>query len=117
MHQLILMHPIFWQSREHWDTLVRRRESVCTLRLISSNNSNKILKMRAKSWCMLSKNQELPNTAERGLVKVTPRPEQNVILAMFIYERVFAHGIKKKKKKVIKSCQLFTWISKTRITQ
>ena len=55
--------------------------------------------MRAKSWCMLSKNQELPNTAERGLVKVTPRPEQNVILAMFIYERVFAHGIKKKKKK------------------
>ena len=65
---------------------------------------------------MLPKNQELPNTAERGLVIVTPRPEQNVILAMFIYERVFAHGIKKKKK-VKKSCQLFTWISKTRITQ
>ena len=31
MHELILKHPLFWQSIEHWDTLVRRRECLHSL--------------------------------------------------------------------------------------
>ena len=42
------------------------------------------------------KNQELLNTVDKNLAKATRRP--NMILVMFIYERVFARSVKKSKK-------------------
>ena len=61
---------------------------------------------------MVSKNQELPNTTERGQAKGTVTPKRNycnVYLGMGVCPQ--------HQKKVKHCCQVFTWISKTRMTQ
>ena len=39
----------FWQSTEHWDTLARKKERVCTVWLIRSCNITKLLGIRTRS--------------------------------------------------------------------
>ena len=85
MDELILQYTTFpWQSTEHWGTLVKRGERVRTIQLRSSNEGTKVLRTRAKKLVLVFKNQELLNTTDRNLGKVSSRPKCDSCNAFFM---------------------------------
>ena len=103
------MYPVFWQSTEHQDTLGGK----CLHSWINKQvQQSQIFRKMGKKLVHVVKKIKTDQTQHRGLAKVTARPKRDSC-NVYLGKSVCPHH----EQKVKHSCHVFTWISKTTITQ